>query len=221
MPLLLSFLCAIISLNFVSAMSTPFQTIDKGHNSGIKDALTEVYRTRQDFETFWTRHGSTSDPPPNVPDVDFATQMVAVVFRGTLNSGGYGVEITSVDRDEDGDRIVVNFMTSDPPPGSIATMALTQPYHVISLGASDENVVFLGSAKPQPPPRFPTFILSLEKENKDAIVAKIEALPSVKNVKALGRLAVAYVDFDSDSISKDEARRLLEAVEGVKRIEED
>eukprot|EP00567_Pseudictyota_dubia_P003248 CAMPEP_0197456982 /NCGR_PEP_ID=MMETSP1175-20131217/44847_1 /TAXON_ID=1003142 /ORGANISM="Triceratium dubium, Strain CCMP147" /LENGTH=207 /DNA_ID=CAMNT_0042991225 /DNA_START=41 /DNA_END=664 /DNA_ORIENTATION=- len=202
-------------------MSVPFQTIERGHYSAIEDALAETYRTRRDFEAFWGRHGSNSVPPPDVPDVDFASQMVAVVFMGTQNSGGYSVEITSVDDEGDG-KLVVNYMTTVPPPGAMVTMALTQPYHIVRLDASDKNVVFVGSAKPPPPPAFPTFVLTFsEGADKNAIVSQIEAFPAVKNVRMMVNLGIAMVDFDSENISTDEAMKLLEGVVGVKSVEAD
>lgn len=203
-------------------MSVPFQTIDKGHNSAIEDALTKVYRTRQDFEVFWGRHGSNCCPPPNVPDVDFTTRMVAVVYMGTQNSGGYSVEVTSVDQKEDGD-LEVHFMTSVPGPRGFVTCSLTQPYHIISVDATDKNVSFVGSAE-VPPPDFPIprFIVSFVKGAEvDAIVTQIEALPTIKNVNVLGSMRIVFVDFDSKKTNKDEALNFLKDLKGVKYVEEE
>ena len=128
MARILTAISLVASAYITSAMAMPFETISKGHNSAIEEELTEVYRTRHDFERFWNRHGSNSYPPPHAPDVDFDSKMVVAVFVGMKNSGGYDVKITSVDHDVGTDELVVNFMTSEPPPGAIVTMALTQPH---------------------------------------------------------------------------------------------
>lgn len=204
--------------------SLPFQTVEKGQNSAIEDALAKVYRTKQDFEAFWGRHGSNNDPSPDIPDVDFATRMVIAVYWGTQNSGGYSIEITSVDEGEEGgDTIVVNYVKSSPAPGGMVTMALTQPYHVISLDASDKEVVFEGSEKPpDPPSSLQKLMLSFHKgADTDAIVAQIEALPHVTKVNMMSSIKILFVDFDTEKMGKDEAMKLLEDIDGVKYVEED
>ena len=226
----LSRAASLVAFASLSAMvgGLPFQTIERGHSSGIEEALTQVFRNEQDFASFWARHGANSYPPPNAPDVDFNSQMAVAVFTGTKNSGGYAVEITSVDEDDEDDghhnsnKLVVNFMTSDPPPGAMTTMALTQPHHIISLDASDREVVFVGSAKPVQTEEtsFPRFILTVEKERKDMVVKLIEANLAVTKVTSLN-MPILFVDFDSTKTSKVEARKMLEGVRGVKTVEED
>lgn len=211
-------------MTVISASSVSFQTLARGQYSGVEDALTEVYRTRQDFEALWQQHGSKSSPAPAVPDVDFATQTVAVVFMGARNSGGFDIEVTSVDRKVDGSGLVVNFMTSNPPPDSMVTMAFTQPYHMVRLDSSEEGVVtFEGSVKPLPPPKFPRYIIGVaEGADADELVAAIEAHPTIKNVELQGtRSKWLFVDFDSENTDKDEARNFLEALEGATYVEED
>jgi len=199
----------------------PFQTIDKGHSSAIEETLSEVYRTQQEFEVFWGRHKAGS-----IPDVDFATRMVIAVYSGMKNSGGYSIEITSVDEKtaEEGGGIVVNYVTDTPSPGSMVTMALTQPYHIISVDASEKAVVFEGSAKPAaPPPAMQTLIVGFDEgyAPDDAMVARIEAFDHVTNVQVLSSMKMLFVDIDTRKMSKDEAQKLLEDIEGVKYVEAD
>ena len=156
----------ILSISFfigtAAATSMPFETIEKGHSSGIDDALNGVYRTRQEFEAFWTRHRSNTSPSTDAPEVDFTKQMVLAVFWGTQRSGGYALEITSVDPSSE-DELVVNFLTQSPDPGDMVTMALTQPHHIISLASSNKNVKFIGSAKP-PSTTVPKMILNVKSD---------------------------------------------------------
>jgi hypothetical protein len=216
--------CLLISsIVNTSAMTVPFQTIDKGDHSAIEDPLTEVYRTEVEFATFWARHKKNEWEPPPVPVVDFASQIVAAVFRGQKNSGGYDVEISSVDQEEAGDDdLVVNFMTSDPSPDDMVIAVMTQPYHIVKIGHSGVGrVTFEGSGRP-PPARPMKFILTVAKgTDKDGVVSKIEALAAVTNVQDLGLGSIMFVDFDSDMVDVGEARKMLEGVDGVNSIELD
>jgi hypothetical protein len=208
-----------------SAMSASFQTIDRGDHSAIENPLAEVYRTDVDFASFWARHTRNTWEAPPVPVVDFASQIVAAVFRGTKSSGGYGVEVTSVDEEEGGGGggdLVVNFLTSDPSPGDMTSMALTQPYHIVKIDHSGGGeVTFEGSGRP--PPALPMkFIIAVAKgANKDEVRSKIEAFPAVTNVQDLSSLSIMFVDFDPDKVGVDEARKMLEGVDGVNSVEQD
>lgn len=204
-----------------SATSVPFETIDKGVNSAIEDPLTEVYRTGGDFAAFWTRHTENTWDPPPVPIVDFTSQIVVAVFQGTKFSGGYGVEVVSVDPEESGSgNLVVNFMTSDPSPDDMVSQALTQPYHIVKvIHSGARRVTFEGSGMP-PPARPVKFILTVTRDsNKDEVRSKIEAFPNVLNVRDLSSISIMFVDFDSDKINEEEARMMLEGVDGVESVE--
>merc|ERR1712023_554169 len=85
-------------------------------------------------------------PPPPLVEVDFATEMIICICLGTRSSGGYGVEVKSVD-DVGGD-LIVKYETSSP--SGMATMALTQPHHIVRVARSDKSVKFEGNAAPLP-----------------------------------------------------------------------
>ncbi|KAL3811883.1 hypothetical protein ACHAXA_005549 [Cyclostephanos tholiformis] len=207
----------------ISVTSIPFETIDKGVNSAIEDPLTEVYRTGGDFAAFWARHTQNAWEPPPVPIVDFASQIVIAVFRGTKFSGGYGVEVVSVDQGESGSAdLVVNFLTSDPSPDDMVSQALTQAYHIVNVNHSGAGrVTFEGSGKP-PPARPIKFILTVARDSsKVEVRSKIEAFPAVMSVQELSSLSIIFVDFDSEKVNVDQARKMLEGVNGVESVERD
>jgi hypothetical protein len=67
----------------------------------------------------------------NVP-----TGRVAVAaFQGEQTSGGFSIRIERIERN--GDQLVVHAKFSEPAPGSMNTMALTSPVHVVSIAAAD------------------------------------------------------------------------------------
>ena len=215
-------LIALVSLS--RAASVPFETVERGQHSAIGYSVERVFRTLRDFETFWTKHTSNRYPPPPAPDVDFASQMVVAVFAGVKPGGGYGIEVASVEEtvDDGGKELVVNSVTTSPPSWGMTSQALTQPYHIISLEASDDGVAFVTREEPTPPRPFPTFILLLgEDADKDGIASYIETLPAVENVQVLSAVSMIFVNFDSNEIGREEARMLLEGINGVEEVEED
>ena len=200
--------------------AVPFQSIEKGHSSGIKEAMNDVYKSNQQFGEFWDRHTSHISPTPEVPSIDFANQMVVVVIT-QQSSGGYSLEITSVEDDKE--QLVVNYLTSPPPPGTITTQALTQPYHIISLKKSDKNVIFLGSdSNDNMAERMPVFIIRLQKGvDKSAVRTKILELPGIKNVEGMKSMPTGFIYFDSEIISYKSARSSLERIEEIISIDEE
>jgi len=215
-------LAAICAIHFTTSasVSMSFETVAKGYSSGIEDKLTEVVHSPEDFERFWRQHGSIMFPPPDVPTVDFQRDMIALIFRGTMNSGGYDLEVKGID--ESDSEIVVRYETSDPQPGDMTTMALTQPFHIIRTSASGKAVRFEESSASTADPPFPAFILTFDKgADVEAIVSRIRGLGPVSHVRLMVSLQIAMVNFDSTQIEKTEARDLLEGIEGVKSVEED
>lgn len=218
-----AFLCSLLWNAFPMAVSAaiPFLNLQKGTSSGVEEELREVYRTPEAFAELWRRHGSKFYPAPDVPAVDFDQTMVAVVFAGQKMSGGYGVEVRSVDQNDAG-AVTVNYETSSPPPGAMTTQALTEPFHMIRLGKSEGDVVFEGSVKPAaaPPAVAVSFIVSFEEGvDKEDVITLINAHSAKGPIKELGIFIT--VGFDSEKISKKEFMQFLKGLDGVKFVEED
>jgi hypothetical protein len=67
----------------------------------------------------------------NVP----ADRVAVAAFQGEQVSGGFSIRIDRIERK--GDELVVHATFSEPAPGSMNTMALTSPVHVVSIAAAD------------------------------------------------------------------------------------
>jgi hypothetical protein len=64
------------------------------------------------------------------------TGRVAVAaFQGQQTSGGFSIHIERIERS--GDQLLVHAKFAEPPPGSMNTMALTSPVHVVSIAVAD------------------------------------------------------------------------------------
>jgi hypothetical protein len=64
-----------------------------------------------------------------------AGRVAVAAFQGRQTSGGYSIRIERIERS--GDRLVVHAKFGKPAPGSMNTMALTSPVHVVSIAAAE------------------------------------------------------------------------------------
>jgi PrcB C-terminal len=62
-------------------------------------------------------------------------RVAVAVFQGEQSSGGYSIHVERIERS--GDQLIVHAKFSEPAPGSMNTMALTSPVHVVSIAAAD------------------------------------------------------------------------------------
>jgi len=209
-----------------SSMEVTFETLESGSNSGNVDYRHEVFHSSSDFQTFWNQHASINHPPSPPPEIDFETSMIAVVSREDKPSGGYSIHVKSVT--ENDATLTVHCELSDPPPGSIVTQAITQPFEIIKMEASRKTVRFtFDTLIPEQP--FPTFILKFEGTVEDTqdVVEAIESYDSVKNTQTLRSIKMIFVNFDANKIGGDRvaAKELLERVvadrDGVEYLEAD
>lgn len=66
-----------------------------------------------------------------------AGRVAVAAFQGEQISGGFSIQIERIERS--GDQLLVHAKFSEPAPGSMNTMALTSPVHVVSIAASDAS----------------------------------------------------------------------------------
>lgn len=64
-----------------------------------------------------------------------AGRVAVAAFQGQQTSGGFSIHIERIERT--GDQLVVHATFSEPAPGSMNTMALTSPVHVVSIADAD------------------------------------------------------------------------------------
>lgn len=112
----------------------------KGNYSGYTAPSHMVIETEDQWREVWEQVHRFRRPRPELPGLDFEEKMVVAVFMGQRSSGGYRIEITQIT--EKKKEIVVDVVQKEPPPGSIRTMALTQPYHMVVIKKSRLSVSF-------------------------------------------------------------------------------
>ena len=123
------------------AATVSFATLAKGLASGVGQPTQIVVRSQHDWAALWSRHMRTPIAPPPPPSVDFSRDMVVGLFMGERPTGGYAIEITRIERTDQG--LSVHYRTSLPDPSAIQTQALTQPFHLVTVPRVDDPVTFV------------------------------------------------------------------------------
>lgn len=135
-------LSSVITLWTVAALAAgaPFSTIEQGSVSGIAKPTALVIKSEKEWQALWARHAAVRAPTPDPPQIDFSREMVIAVFAGERTTGGVTVEVTAIDVSSGAIR--ATYQESGPPPDSILTQALTQPYHLVITPRVEGPVTF-------------------------------------------------------------------------------
>jgi len=128
-------------------MNIDFTTIAQGADSGYQSASQTVIDNQERWINLWQQHTSDTEPPTPVPQVDFTSYNVVAVFAGEKSTGGYSVEILTVEtrnfQTKDLPSLVIVVEYRQPKPGDFVTEGMTYPYNMIKIPQIDvKNVVF-------------------------------------------------------------------------------
>lgn len=124
--------CGVVS---VSGEDVSFETVLKGTYSEISEKKNYTITDLTGWMALLEKTGAELPAP-----VDFAKDMVAVVFQGEYSVSGYEIEIEKIIEDEKNIKVLVKEFS----PGSncMIALAVTRPYHVVKFKKSDKKVVF-------------------------------------------------------------------------------
>lgn len=124
-----------------SADEISFTNISNEAYSALNDPEQIMIDNASDWAEFWSRANSNTLPAPKGPEIDFSQHIVLVSCMGLKNSGGHTTEI--VHTKVAGETVYAKVVNASPGKSCIATMAMTNPYHVIQLEkGSIKKVVF-------------------------------------------------------------------------------
>lgn len=103
-------------------------TIAKKTNGMNQDAEQVLATDAESFKTLWIKHNGSEE---EMPTVDFDTEVVAAVFMGQKNTGGYATEITKAELV--GSELVVTYKETTPPEDGFTAQVITAPVHIARL----------------------------------------------------------------------------------------
>ncbi len=131
--------------NESSSKTVEFTLLAQGIQSSIEGQRFEVVRDEGALRSVWQAHALATLPTQDPPKVDFQTAMVIVAFAGTKYSGGYRLDLAKIS--QDGDRLEVTMVLTQPGADCFVSEVLTQPYVMATTLRSGQPVHFTLSTK--------------------------------------------------------------------------
>ena len=127
----------LVSMKPKTASSVPFVSLGYGDSLNASDGVAPtllVAGTPSEAAQF-TKLLHDQNLIKKIQGTDFKRELVIVVIRGTMASGGYGIQIQRIE----GTSKVVKFIVKlrDPGPRQFTQSALTEPFHVIRVPRSN------------------------------------------------------------------------------------
>jgi uncharacterized protein (DUF885 family) len=110
------------------ARAVDFSVLATGTMSSYEGARRlELINSEADWQRVWRTVGSNRP----MPEVNFDTRAVIVVYQGQKNTGGYSIAVSEIRRV--GTSLIVKTAERTPQPGEITTDALTSPFVAVSI----------------------------------------------------------------------------------------
>ncbi|MCK6445063.1 MAG: protease complex subunit PrcB family protein [Planctomycetes bacterium] len=116
-------------------------TVLRAAHTALRGERNVVIRNADDWQELWREHGSVQLTTADVPAIDFERRMVVGVVLGTCATGGHSVEIRRIEPREGRLRVIAHHQR--PAEGSIQTMVLTKPLHLVAVDRTDAEVEFV------------------------------------------------------------------------------
>lgn len=112
-----------------------FETVHMARVSGYKERVYFTVNTQEEWQKVWGEINAGAVAPPALPTVDFSKEMLVLVFQGSQSNGGYSIEVTGVEKEEE----VVGVAVKEVSPGAscFTTQVITAPLHVVKIPKVD------------------------------------------------------------------------------------
>ena len=126
----------LVSMKSKTASSVPFVSLGYGDSLNASDGEVPallVFSTPDEAAQF-TKLLHDQNLIKKIQGTDFNRELVIVVIRGTMASGGYGIQIQRIEGTSKVVKLIVKL--TDPAPRQFTQSALTEPFHVIRVPRS-------------------------------------------------------------------------------------
>jgi hypothetical protein len=132
---------AAAEINIKPIMPVTFQNVGKGYRSGVHAPLQIAARSQSEWTALWRQHAWVDSSSQQPPVIDFEKEIVVGLFLGDKPTGGYDVQISRVERNNDA--LTIYYQEKSPLPGAMVTQTLTQPFHIVRIiGEVNSEVIF-------------------------------------------------------------------------------
>ncbi len=118
----------------------PMEVVINGTYSGVEVKREAVINNNEDYQKLMSEVYNNLDQMPRIPVVDFTKYTLIAVFIGPRNTGGYMVNIDSIN---DGNKSVSVSVVEETPGKNCNTMqVITRPYTIVKIPKTDKKAVF-------------------------------------------------------------------------------
>jgi hypothetical protein len=100
-----------------------------------------VIREQAEWEELWTNATRNYQPPPEIPPVNFSSEMVVIAGMGSRPTGGFSIGIESA-HEADG-TLFITVLESSPGPRCFTTQAFTSPLTAARVPRRDGPTTFV------------------------------------------------------------------------------
>ncbi len=128
-------------LGIPSITEVPFETVDSGGGYNYETRDNYTITDTSTWESLWLELYSGHSHPPEVPVVNFTSDMLIAVFQGERGSSGYFTNITRVIMTNAYYLVYVDEIHPGESCGTLAVM--TYPYHIVKISDHPLNLPVL------------------------------------------------------------------------------
>ena len=129
--ILLAALVSTACTNAKGVEAVEMRTVARGSYAVTEQRQAVLATSDSAYREQWQTLIGEGEPPA----VDFEKDVVVFLMAGMRNTGGWSVVPASARME--GDTAIIDAKVQGPPPGSIATQAITYPYAVVALDRRD------------------------------------------------------------------------------------
>jgi len=127
------------TLGILPSTEVSFETIDPGGGYNYAERTNFAIRDTVTWENLWADLYSGHFPVPEVPTVDFTTEMLIAVFQGERGSSGYLTNITKIMMTMTYYSVYVDEI--HPGENCITLTVMTYPYHIVKISELPQNLL--------------------------------------------------------------------------------
>lgn len=106
-----------------------------GQHSGIHNQQVRLVRTQAEWLVLWREHSSLQLPGPELPQIDFESQMLIAVFLGERPTSGFGVQLQRLRAlaavQGQAPQLEALALESRPDPDTLQAQVITSPFHML------------------------------------------------------------------------------------------
>lgn len=106
-----------------------------GQHSAIREQQVRLVRTESEWLALWREHSSLQLPGPELPQIDFESQMLIAVFLGERATSGFAVQLQRVRVlaavQGQAPQLEALALESRPDPDTLQAQVITSPFHML------------------------------------------------------------------------------------------